>query len=156
VPRRALPFRRGRPGSARPGDRRGRIARWDRGVDLERFSPEHRRARDDDRIEVLYAGRLTSEKGARLLADDLLAARARDPRLHLLLAGGGPAAASSARRGSKTWQPPSPPSRPPPRHGAGSRAEASPPSPAARGTPASSVSAPAGTARSRSDLNVLT
>ena len=41
-------------------------------------------------MNVLYAGRLTREKGAGLLADSFLAARARDPRLHLLLAGGGP------------------------------------------------------------------
>jgi glycosyltransferase involved in cell wall biosynthesis/predicted metal-dependent phosphoesterase TrpH len=67
-----------------------RIGRWDRGVDLERFSPAHRRPRDDDRIDVLYAGRLTREKGVDLLADTFLAARARDPRLHLVLAGGGP------------------------------------------------------------------
>ena len=39
---------------------------------------------------VLYAGRLTREKGADLLADAFLAARARDPRLELYLAGGGP------------------------------------------------------------------
>ena len=39
---------------------------------------------------MLYAGRLTREKGADLLADAFLAARARDPRLHLCLAGGGP------------------------------------------------------------------
>jgi glycosyltransferase involved in cell wall biosynthesis len=39
---------------------------------------------------VLYAGRLTREKGVDLLADAFLAARARDPRLHLVLAGGGP------------------------------------------------------------------
>ena len=67
-----------------------RIGRWDRGVDLGRFSPAHRRPRDDGRIDVLYAGRLTREKGVDLLADAFLAARARDPRLHLLLAGGGP------------------------------------------------------------------
>ena len=67
-----------------------RIGRWDRGVDLARFSPAHRVPRDDGRIHVLYAGRLTREKGADLLADTFLAARARDPRLHLLLAGGGP------------------------------------------------------------------
>jgi glycosyltransferase involved in cell wall biosynthesis len=41
-------------------------------------------------ITVLYAGRLTREKGADLLADAFLAARERDPRLHLALAGGGP------------------------------------------------------------------
>jgi len=68
-----------------------RIGRWDRGVDLGRFSP----ARRDERllpgeVTVLYAGRLTKEKGADLLADSFLAARERDPRLHLALAGGGP------------------------------------------------------------------
>jgi len=68
----------------------GSIGRWDRGVDLARFSPAHRRPRDGDRIDVLYAGRLTREKGADLMADAFLAARARNPRLHLLLAGGGP------------------------------------------------------------------
>jgi glycosyltransferase involved in cell wall biosynthesis/predicted metal-dependent phosphoesterase TrpH len=70
-----------------------RVGRWDRGVDLARFSPDRRRraARaDGDAIHVLYAGRLTREKGADLLADAFLAARARDPRLHLVLAGGGP------------------------------------------------------------------
>jgi len=68
-----------------------RIGRWDRGVDIARFSP---RRRDPDllpgEITVLYAGRLTREKGADLLADAFLRARARDPRLHLALAGGGP------------------------------------------------------------------
>jgi glycosyltransferase involved in cell wall biosynthesis len=68
-----------------------RIGRWDRGVDIERFSPLRR---DEDtlpgELTVLYAGRLTREKGADLLADAFLAARERDPRLHLCLAGGGP------------------------------------------------------------------
>ncbi len=41
-------------------------------------------------INVLYAGRITREKGAELLAEAFLAARAQDPRLHLVLAGGGP------------------------------------------------------------------
>jgi glycosyltransferase involved in cell wall biosynthesis len=41
---------------------------------------------------VLYAGRLTKEKGVELLADAFLAARERDSRLHLVLAGGGPEA----------------------------------------------------------------
>jgi glycosyltransferase involved in cell wall biosynthesis/predicted metal-dependent phosphoesterase TrpH len=71
-----------------------RIGRWDRGVDVERFSPDRRRAdlyaNGTDRVNVLYAGRLTREKGADLLADAFLAARERDPRLHLVLAGGGP------------------------------------------------------------------
>jgi glycosyltransferase involved in cell wall biosynthesis/predicted metal-dependent phosphoesterase TrpH len=68
-----------------------RIGRWDRGVDLTRFSPKRRDpALLPGEITVLYAGRLTREKGADLLADAFLAARERDPRLHLALAGGGP------------------------------------------------------------------
>ena len=68
-----------------------RIGRWARGVDLARFDPLKR---DEDaypgEVNVLYAGRLTKEKGADLLAESFLLARERDPRLHLLLAGGGP------------------------------------------------------------------
>ncbi len=70
-----------------------RIGRWDRGVDLQRFSPALRaRATTDpeDEIFVLYAGRLTKEKGIDLLADAFLRAREHDRRLRLLLAGGGP------------------------------------------------------------------
>ncbi len=69
-----------------------RIERWDRGVDLERFDPALRTPGllPPDVINVLYAGRLTTEKGVDLLADAFLAARRRDPRLHLVLAGGGP------------------------------------------------------------------
>jgi glycosyltransferase involved in cell wall biosynthesis/predicted metal-dependent phosphoesterase TrpH len=68
-----------------------RIGRWDRGVDVSRFGP----ALGDPELlpgelTVLYAGRLTSEKGVDLLADAFLRARERDPRLHLALAGGGP------------------------------------------------------------------
>ncbi|HEY2258342.1 MAG TPA: glycosyltransferase [Solirubrobacteraceae bacterium] len=68
-----------------------RIARWDRGVDLERFDPALRR--EDafpGAINVLYAGRLSEEKGVGLLAEAFLAALELDPRLHLVLAGGGP------------------------------------------------------------------
>jgi glycosyltransferase involved in cell wall biosynthesis/predicted metal-dependent phosphoesterase TrpH len=68
----------------------GRIGRWDRGVDIGRFSPTLRTRAADGRVRVLYAGRLTKEKGVDLLADAFLAARARDPRLELVLAGGGP------------------------------------------------------------------
>jgi glycosyltransferase involved in cell wall biosynthesis/predicted metal-dependent phosphoesterase TrpH len=71
-----------------------RIGRWDRGVDVGRFSPAQREpgwlGAGPDRFNVLYAGRLTREKGADLLADAFLVARERDPRLHLCLAGGGP------------------------------------------------------------------
>jgi glycosyltransferase involved in cell wall biosynthesis/predicted metal-dependent phosphoesterase TrpH len=68
-----------------------RVVRWGRGVDSERFNPSRR---DPDGypgvLRVLYAGRLTKEKGAKLLAEAFLRAHADDPRLHLLLAGGGP------------------------------------------------------------------
>jgi len=68
-----------------------RIGRWERGVDLRRFDPVLR----DERllpgeVSVLYVGRQTKEKGLWLLADAFERARARDPRLHLVLAGGGP------------------------------------------------------------------
>jgi glycosyltransferase involved in cell wall biosynthesis/predicted metal-dependent phosphoesterase TrpH len=67
------------------------IGRWDRGVDLERFGRERRDpGLLPGELNVLYAGRLTREKGAGLLADAFLAARDLDPRLHLVLAGGGP------------------------------------------------------------------
>jgi glycosyltransferase involved in cell wall biosynthesis/predicted metal-dependent phosphoesterase TrpH len=68
-----------------------RIDRWERGVDTTRFDPE-KAVRDayPGEIKVLYAGRLTREKGVDLLAESFLRARRRDPRLHLLLAGGGP------------------------------------------------------------------
>lgn len=68
-----------------------RIGRWDRGVDLQRFSPGLRdEAMLPGEVNVLYAGRLTREKGVDRLADAFLEARARDSRLHLVLAGGGP------------------------------------------------------------------
>ncbi len=68
-----------------------RLGRWERGVDLTRFDPA-RAARADfpGEVKVLYAGRLTREKGVDLLAESFLRARESDPRLHLLLAGGGP------------------------------------------------------------------
>ena len=68
-----------------------KIGRWDRGVDLGRFSPELRdQSLLPGEVKVLYAGRLTKEKGVDLLADAFELARAKDPRLHLVLAGGGP------------------------------------------------------------------
>jgi glycosyltransferase involved in cell wall biosynthesis len=68
-----------------------RIRRWDRGVDLRRFDPAHREAGLlPGEINVLYAGRLSKEKGVDLLAEAFLEAHRRDPRLHLVLAGGGP------------------------------------------------------------------
>ena len=69
----------------------GRIGRWERGVDTARFTPGMRDpGADPDEIRVLYAGRLTREKGVDLLAESFLRARAAEPRLRLLLAGGGP------------------------------------------------------------------
>lgn len=68
-----------------------RIARWDRGVDTSRFDPALRGEVElPGELNVLYAGRITAEKGADLLAEAFLDAHARDPRLHLVLAGGGP------------------------------------------------------------------
>jgi len=68
-----------------------RLGRWDRGVDVERFGRRHRREGSfHGQVNVLYAGRLTEEKGVDLLARAFLEARAADPRLHLVLAGGGP------------------------------------------------------------------
>ncbi len=68
-----------------------RIGRWERGVDVERFDPA-KADRDafPGELKVLYAGRLTREKGVDLLAESFLKARRLEPRLHLLLAGGGP------------------------------------------------------------------
>lgn len=68
-----------------------RLGRWERGVDISRFDPG-KAAREEypGEIKVLYAGRLTREKGVDLLAESFLRAYESDPRLHLLLAGGGP------------------------------------------------------------------
>ena len=60
-------------------------------MDVERFDPALRdETRFPGRLNVLYAGRLTTEKGLDRLAQAFLAARERDSRLHLVLAGGGP------------------------------------------------------------------
>ncbi|HEX2265315.1 MAG TPA: glycosyltransferase, partial [Solirubrobacterales bacterium] len=77
----------------------GRVGRWERGVDLDRFDPA-KADRDafPGEIKVLYAGRLTREKGVGLLAESFLRAHERDPRLHLLLAGGGPEEAALRER----------------------------------------------------------
>ncbi len=77
----------------------GRLGRWERGVDAARFDPA-KADRDafPGEIRVLYAGRLTREKGVDLLAESFLRAHASDPRLHLLLAGGGPEEAELRER----------------------------------------------------------
>jgi glycosyltransferase involved in cell wall biosynthesis len=68
-----------------------RIGRWERGVDVTRFDPvKADRDAFPGEIKVLYAGRMTREKGIDLLADAFLRAHRSEPRLHLLLAGGGP------------------------------------------------------------------
>ncbi len=68
-----------------------KIGRWERGVDVSRFDPARRDADAfPGEVKVLYAGRLTKEKGVDLLADAFLRARRFAPQLHLLLAGGGP------------------------------------------------------------------
>ena len=78
---RALAERGLRRGAARrSASPRERVLRWDRGVDTGRFDPALRRgARDDGTIDVLYAGRITREKGVELLAEAFLAARAPRP-----------------------------------------------------------------------------
>jgi glycosyltransferase involved in cell wall biosynthesis len=77
-----------------------KIVRWDRGVDTARFDPALRGTRllAPRRLEVLYSGRITREKGADLLAEAFLLAYERDPRLHLVLAGGGPEQEQLAER----------------------------------------------------------
>jgi glycosyltransferase involved in cell wall biosynthesis/predicted metal-dependent phosphoesterase TrpH len=76
-----------------------KVGRWERGVDVERFDPAKT---DRDAypgvIKVLYAGRLSREKGVDLLAESFLRAHQADPRLHLLLAGGGPEEGELRRR----------------------------------------------------------
>jgi glycosyltransferase involved in cell wall biosynthesis/predicted metal-dependent phosphoesterase TrpH len=73
------------------GAERGRIGRWERGVDLGRFDPvKADPGAYPGEIKVLYAGRLSREKGVDLLAESFLRAQRADPRLHLLVAGGGP------------------------------------------------------------------
>ncbi|HEV3093336.1 MAG TPA: glycosyltransferase, partial [Solirubrobacteraceae bacterium] len=96
-----------------------RIVRWDRGVDTSRFDPglrsddlreywmglgacstvgpgplhvpsSTRSHASCSPVYVLYAGRITREKGVDLLVDAFLAAHARDKRLRLMLAGDGP------------------------------------------------------------------
>jgi glycosyltransferase involved in cell wall biosynthesis/predicted metal-dependent phosphoesterase TrpH len=76
-----------------------RIGRWERGVDTARFDPVKADPHAyPGELKVLYAGRLTREKGVDLLAESFLRARASDPRLHLLLAGGGPEEAELRER----------------------------------------------------------
>jgi glycosyltransferase involved in cell wall biosynthesis/predicted metal-dependent phosphoesterase TrpH len=76
-----------------------RVGRWERGVDVERFDPA-KADRDayPGEIKILYAGRLSKEKGVDLLAESFLRAHEADPRLHLLLAGGGPEEAELRER----------------------------------------------------------
>jgi glycosyltransferase involved in cell wall biosynthesis/predicted metal-dependent phosphoesterase TrpH len=67
------------------------VGRWTRGVEFELYDDVLPRPDGyPGDVKVLYAGRLTKEKGIDLLAESFLLARERDPRLHLLLAGGGP------------------------------------------------------------------
>jgi glycosyltransferase involved in cell wall biosynthesis/predicted metal-dependent phosphoesterase TrpH len=68
-----------------------RIGRWERGVDISSFDPgKADRDAYPGELKILYAGRLTREKGVDLLAESFIRAHTVDPRLHLLLAGGGP------------------------------------------------------------------
>ncbi len=81
------------------GIERGLVGRWERGVDTSRFDPALRDpGLHPGKIKVLYAGRLTREKGTDLLADSFLRAHSVNPALHLLLAGGGPEAEGLRKR----------------------------------------------------------
>jgi glycosyltransferase involved in cell wall biosynthesis/predicted metal-dependent phosphoesterase TrpH len=88
------PSREADEGLAAIGVDPGLLMRWERGVDTDRFRPDHARSglppAQGCRVNVMYSGRLTREKGCDLMVDAFLAARARDDRLHLVLAGGGP------------------------------------------------------------------
>jgi glycosyltransferase involved in cell wall biosynthesis/predicted metal-dependent phosphoesterase TrpH len=76
-----------------------RVARWDRGVDLERFNPaRYAPGVLPPGFNVLYVGRLSREKGIDLLAEAFLIARDHDPRLRLVLAGRGPEEETLRRR----------------------------------------------------------
>jgi glycosyltransferase involved in cell wall biosynthesis/predicted metal-dependent phosphoesterase TrpH len=73
------------------GAAESRIDRWERGVDVERFNPgKADRDAFPGELKVLYAGRMSREKGVDLLAEAFMHAHRAEPRLHLLLAGGGP------------------------------------------------------------------
>ena len=82
-----------------------RIARWQPGIDRERFGPAHYSATAIPTppgaatapFHVLYAGPLERASGVGLLAEAVLRARVRDPRLTLVLAGHGAAEAELRR-----------------------------------------------------------
>lgn len=82
-------------------ERRGveRVARWARGVDLERFRPERRdhelrgKLAPDGELIVGYVGRLAHEKQV-----DLLAGLDRTPGIRLVMVGDGPQRASLQRK----------------------------------------------------------
>ncbi len=72
---------------------RGKLGRWEPGVDLERFHPGRYSpdALPSGSFNLLHVGPLGVEHGTELLAEAFLLARDREPRLHLVLAGHGPA-----------------------------------------------------------------
>jgi phosphatidylinositol alpha 1,6-mannosyltransferase len=82
-------------------ERRGvrRVARWARGVDLERFRPDRRdselrnRLAPNGELIVGYVGRLAQEKQV-----DLLAGLEREPGIRLVMVGDGPQRAALARK----------------------------------------------------------
>ncbi|MBI2537201.1 MAG: glycosyltransferase, partial [Gemmatimonadetes bacterium] len=75
----------------------GNVRVWGRGVDTERFAPDHRSAAarrqngPPDAVHLLYVGRLTPEKDLPTLFRAYRQASARRPEvpLHLVLAGDG-------------------------------------------------------------------
>jgi phosphatidylinositol alpha 1,6-mannosyltransferase len=90
-----------------------RLTRWSRGVDAERFSPEHRDARtrvamaSDTDVVLLYVGRLAPEKRLPLLLEAFEQVRRKAAvRVGLVLVGGGPMAEALAGEGEGGSPPP--------------------------------------------------
>jgi glycosyltransferase involved in cell wall biosynthesis len=77
---------------------------WERGIDCDRFSPEHRSAAVRagagamDRPLLLYVGRLVREKNLAVLADATALLRQRSTPFALALVGDGPMRAELERR----------------------------------------------------------
>ncbi len=98
-----VPTRATGEGLVRGGLDPARLAMFPRGTDIDAFSParasrtmRRRMARGGD-VVVLYAGRLSAEKGVLLLADAFRRAVRLRPGLRLAIAGDGPARATLAR-----------------------------------------------------------
>ena len=103
---RALAEPRLRRRAGRDRRRQERVARWDRGVDTARFDPALRGTLAlPGELNVLYAGRITREKGADLLAEAFLDARTARPSPAPGAGRRRPRAGASARAGRRGTPP---------------------------------------------------